>query len=113
MRLEGIHHITAITGDARRNLDFYTRVLGLRLVKKTVNQDVPSTYHLFYGEEGGEPGASLTFFEYVIGNGFRPSFHADKIGLVIAAFALVALLAPLAPSIRGGRLSILTTLEKR
>jgi glyoxalase family protein len=64
MRLEGIHHITAITGDARRNLDFYTRVLGLRLVKKTVNQDVPSTYHLFYGEEGGEPGASLTFFEY-------------------------------------------------
>jgi glyoxalase family protein len=64
MRLEGIHQITAITGDARRNLDFYTRVLGLRLVKKTVNQDVPSIYHLFYGEERGEPGASLSFFEY-------------------------------------------------
>jgi glyoxalase family protein len=64
MRLEGIHHITAITGDARRNLDFYTRVLGLRLVKKTVDQDVPSIYHLFYGGERGEPGASLTFFEY-------------------------------------------------
>jgi len=64
MKLEGIHHITAITGDARRNLDFYTRVLGLRLLKKTVNQDVPSIYHLFYGDERGEPGASLTFFEY-------------------------------------------------
>ncbi|MGD0273847.1 MAG: VOC family protein [Gaiellaceae bacterium] len=64
MRLEGIHHITAITGDARRNLDFYTRILGLRLVKKTANQDVPSIYHLFYGEERGEPGASLAFFEY-------------------------------------------------
>jgi len=64
MRLEGIHHITAITGDARRNLDFYTRVLGLRLVKKTVNQDIPSIYHLFYGEERGEAGAGLTFFEY-------------------------------------------------
>lgn len=64
MRLEGIHHITAITGDARRNLDFYTRVLGLRLVKKTVNQDVPSIYHLFYGDERGEPGAGLAFFEY-------------------------------------------------
>ena len=64
MKLEGIHHITAVTGDARRNLDFYTRVLGLRLVKKTVNQDVPSIYHLFYGDELGEPGAGLAFFEY-------------------------------------------------
>jgi glyoxalase family protein len=64
MRLEGIHHITAVTGDVRRNLDFYTRVLGLRLVKKSVNQDVPSIYHLFYGSELGESGASLTFFEY-------------------------------------------------
>ena len=64
MKLEGIHHITAVTGDARRCLDFYTRVLGLRLVKKSVNQDVPSTYHLFFGSELGEPGASLTFFEY-------------------------------------------------
>lgn len=64
MRLEGIHHITAITGDARRNVDFYTRVLGLRLVKKTVNQDVPNIYHLFYGSEHGGEGSSLTFFEY-------------------------------------------------
>jgi glyoxalase family protein len=64
MRLEGIHHITAITGDARRNLDFYTRVMGLRLVAKTVNQDDPSVYHLFYADERGRAGSELTFFEY-------------------------------------------------
>ena len=64
MKLEGIHHITAITGDARRNVDFYTRVLGLRMVKKTVNQDDTSVYHLFYADEAGQPGADLTFFEY-------------------------------------------------
>ncbi len=64
MKLEGIHHITCITGDAPRNLDFYTRVLGLRLVKKTVNQDDPTVYHLFYADEAGSAGADLTFFEY-------------------------------------------------
>src|SRR4051794_29846684 len=64
MRLEGLHHITAITGDAPRNVDFYTRVLGLRLVAKTVNQDDPSVYHLFYADERGRPGSELTFFEY-------------------------------------------------
>ena len=64
MKLEGIHHITAITGDAPRNLDFYTRVLGLRLAAKTVNQDDPSVYHLFYADEQGRPGSELTFFEY-------------------------------------------------
>jgi len=64
MKLDGIHHITAITADAPRNVDFYTRVLGLRLVKKTVNQDDPSVYHLFYADEHGSPGADLTFFEY-------------------------------------------------
>ena len=64
MQLEGIHHITAITGDAPRNVDFYARVLGLRLVKKTVNQDDPTIYHLFYGDEEGDPGLDLTFFEY-------------------------------------------------
>ncbi|MGZ6644317.1 MAG: VOC family protein, partial [Solirubrobacteraceae bacterium] len=64
MRLEGLHHITAITGDAARNVDFYTRVLGLRLVAKTVNQDDPSVYHLFYADEQGRPGTELTFFEY-------------------------------------------------
>ncbi len=64
MQLDGIHHITCTTGDARRNLDFYTRVLGLRLVKKTVNQDDPSIYHLFYADEHGSPGADITFFEW-------------------------------------------------
>src|SRR5437588_9102976 len=64
MKLEGIHHITAITGDAPRNVDFYTGPLGLRLVKKTVNQDDPTVYHLFYADEEGTPGADITFFEY-------------------------------------------------
>jgi glyoxalase family protein len=64
MNLDGIHHITAITGDAPRNVDFYTRVLGLRMTAKTVNQDDPSVYHLFYGDEEAQPGADLTFFEY-------------------------------------------------
>lgn len=64
MKLEGIHHITAITGDAAGNVDFYARVLGLRLIAKTVNQDDPSVYHLFYGDEAGQPGSELTFFEY-------------------------------------------------
>jgi glyoxalase family protein len=64
VKLEGIHHITAITADAPRNVDFYARVLGLRLVKKTVNQDDPTVYHLFYADEQGSAGADLTFFEY-------------------------------------------------
>jgi glyoxalase family protein len=64
LKLEGIHHITAITADAPRNVDFYARVLGLRLVKKSVNQDDPTVYHLFYGDEEGTPGNDITFFEY-------------------------------------------------
>ena len=62
--LEGIHHISCITADAPANVEFYGRVLGLRLVKKTVNQDDPSVYHLFYADERGSAGADLTFFEY-------------------------------------------------
>ena len=64
MNLEGIHHVTAITGDAPGNVDFYTRVLGLRLVKKSVNQDDPTVYHLFYADEAGSAGSDITFFEY-------------------------------------------------
>jgi glyoxalase family protein len=64
MALKGIHHITAITGDAPRNVDFYVRVLGLRMVKKTVNFDVPEVYHLYFADETGSPGSILTFFEY-------------------------------------------------
>ncbi len=62
--LNGIHHISAITADATKNLEFYAGVMGLRLVKKTVNQDNPAVYHLFYADEDGSPGADLTFFEY-------------------------------------------------
>lgn len=64
MKLEGIHHITAITENAQANVDFYVGVLGLRLVKKTVNQDNPTVYHLFFADERGSAGADLTFFEY-------------------------------------------------
>ena len=64
MKLEGIHHITAITADAQENIDFYAGVLGLRLVKKTVNQDDPSVYHLFFADENGSAGSDLTFFEF-------------------------------------------------
>jgi glyoxalase family protein len=64
VKLEGIHHVTAITGDAPTNVDFYARVLGLRLVKKTVNQDDPTVYHLFYADERGSAGSDITFFEY-------------------------------------------------
>ena len=64
MELEGIHHVTAITADAPNNVEFYAGVLGLRLVKKTVNQDDPTVYHLFYADEKGSAGADITFFEY-------------------------------------------------
>ena len=64
MKLEGIHHITAITADGQKNLDFYVGVLGLRLVKRTVNFDDPTTYHFYFGDEQGRPGSILTFFPW-------------------------------------------------
>jgi glyoxalase family protein len=64
MTQHGIHHVTAIAGPAQRNLDFYTRILGLRLVKKTVNFDDPGTYHFYFGDETGTPGTILTFFPW-------------------------------------------------
>ncbi|WP_192822451.1 ring-cleaving dioxygenase [Rufibacter sp. LB8] len=63
-RILGLHHITAIAGPAKKNLDFYTKILGLRLLKKTVNFDDPGTYHLYYGDEKGSAGTILTFFPY-------------------------------------------------
>ncbi len=60
-RVLGMHHITAIAGNARQNLEFYTKVLGLRLVRKTVNFDGPGTYHFYFGDEQGTPGSVLTF----------------------------------------------------
>ena len=64
MKLEGIHHVTCITGDAPQNVRFYAGTLGLRMVKKSVNQDDPTVYHLFYADEQGAPGSDITFFEY-------------------------------------------------
>src|SRR5262245_31360574 len=64
--ISGIHHITAIAADTQRCIDFYTRVLGLRLVKLTVNFDDPGTYHLYFGDDGGRPGSILTFFPFAM-----------------------------------------------
>jgi glyoxalase family protein len=76
-KILGIHHITAIAGDAQRNYDFYTKVLGLRLVKKTVNFDDPGTYHFYYGDETGTPGSILTFFPW-------ENIHKGRIGTGMA-----------------------------
>jgi len=73
----GIHHITAIAGKAKTNVDFYTKILGLRLVKKTINFDDPGTYHLYYGDELGTPGTILTFFPW-------EGIHAGKTGTGMA-----------------------------
>ena len=76
MKLEGVHHVTCITGDAPENVAFYAGTLGLRMVKKTVNQDDPTVYHLFYADERGSAGADITFFEYP-GSPTRPRRRRD------------------------------------
>src|SRR5437868_11390821 len=62
--ITGIHHVTALADNSQKNIDFYCGILGLRLVKKTVNFDAPEVYHLYYGDETGQPGSILTFFPY-------------------------------------------------
>jgi len=80
----GLHHITAIAGNAQRNYDFYTKVLGLRMVKKTVNFDDPGTYHFYYGNEHGTPGTILTFFPWQnIGQGRNGVGMATEIGYAV------------------------------
>lgn len=80
-RILGLHHITAIADNAQRNYDFYTKVLGLRLVKKTVNFDDPGTYHFYFGDEAGSPGTILTFFPWEgIGKGYTGTGMATGIG---------------------------------
>lgn len=80
----GLHHITAIADNAKRNFDFYTRVLGLRMVKKTVNFDDPGTYHFYFGDEVGTPGSILTFFPWEgIGRGKTGTGMATSIGYAI------------------------------
>jgi glyoxalase family protein len=85
MKLEGIHHVTCITGNAPQNVEFYAGTLGLRLVKKTVNQDDPTVYHLFYADEKGSAGSDITFFEYP---GARPGRAGD--GMVYRVLFRVA-----------------------
>src|SRR5690242_13231726 len=84
MQLQGLHHITMITGDARQNADFYAGVLGLRFVKKTVNFDAPEAYHLYFGDEQGSPGSILTWFEFPGAGRGRPGagmIHTIQLGV--------------------------------
>jgi glyoxalase family protein len=84
MKLEGLHHITMITGDAQKNVEFYADVLGLRLVKKTVNFDQPEAYHLYFGDERGAPGSILTWFEFAGARRGRPGLgdiHTIQLGV--------------------------------
>ncbi|MEO8415434.1 MAG: ring-cleaving dioxygenase [Ginsengibacter sp.] len=88
-KILGIHHITAIAGNAQRNYDFYTKVLGLRMVKKTVNFDDPGTYHFYYGNEEGAPGTILTFFPWEnIGKGTTGTGMATEIGYSVPGNSL-------------------------
>lgn len=88
-QITGLHHITAIAGNARRNYDFYTQVLGLRMVKKTVNFDDPGTYHFYFGNASGEPGTILTFFPWEgIGAGKNGTGMATEIGYTVPAGSL-------------------------
>ena len=80
----GIHHVTAITGDPQRNLDFYAGALGLRLVKRTVNFDDPTTYHFYFGDESGSPGSLITFFAWPGAKRGRPG--AGQVG--VTSFAI-------------------------
>jgi glyoxalase family protein len=88
MKLDGMHHLTMITGDAQRNVEFYADVLGLRLVKQTVNFDAPEAYHLYFGDEQGSPGSILTWFEFA---GARPGragagmIHTIQLGVTSEA----------------------------
>jgi glyoxalase family protein len=82
--ITGLHHITAIAGDAQENLDFYSGILGMRLVKKSVNQDRPNTYHLFYADAEGHPGTDLTFFPWPGETKGRPGTGlSSEVGLAI------------------------------
>jgi len=85
MKLSGLHHVSAVTGNAAGNVRFYTQVLGLRLVKKTVNQDDVSMYHLFYGDEAGSAGTEVTFFDWP---------HAGKNVPGVGSIAAIALRVP-------------------
>ena len=84
MTLKGFHHLTAITAGARGNYNFYTKTLGLRLVKKTVNQDDTSAYHLFYADGAGSPGTDITFFDWPVGREQRGTHAVSRTGFRVA-----------------------------
>lgn len=88
-RTEGIHHITAIVGDPQENVDFYASVLGLRLVKKTINFDDPGTYHLYFGNNHGEPGTIMTFFPW--GDAYKGKIGDGQVGVICYAVPTGAL----------------------
>ncbi len=90
MQLTGFHHLTAVTADAPRNHAFYTQTLGLRLVKKTVNQDDVSAYHLFYADGLASPGTDITFFDWPVGRERRGTRSVVRTGLRVASTATLA-----------------------
>lgn len=104
-RLRGLHHITAIASDPKANLAFYTRVLGLRFIKKSVNQDDPGTYHLYYGDHVGSPGTALTFFPWLglrrgrpgTGQAYATAFSAPAGSLAFWQERLARLNVPISP----------------
>src|SRR5258705_7428479 len=90
LRVNGLHHITAISGPAQENVDFYAGILGMHLVKRSVNQDDPGTYHLFYADAAGSPGSDLTFFPWPA-TGYEPRLGyglAVETGLEVPAGTL-------------------------
>ncbi len=87
MQLTGLHHLTAVTAQASRNHKFYTETLGMRLVKKTVNQDDVSAYHLFYADGLASPGSDLTFFDWPVGRERRGAHSISRTGLRVAGQA--------------------------
>ena len=98
-KMSGIHHVTAIAGDPQKNFGFYTRDLGLRFVKKTVNFDDPATYHFYYGDEAGHPGSILTFFPWEgapegrrgVGETHQTTFRVPQGGMSLRAVARLTL----------------------
>lgn len=112
LHLTGFHHLTAVTADALRNHEFYTRTLGLRLVKKTVNQDDVSAYHLFYADGRASPGTDITFFDWPVGRERRGTHSIVRTGLRVAGESTLAWWADrltasqvthAGPSLRDGR----------
>ncbi|WP_375451415.1 ring-cleaving dioxygenase [uncultured Devosia sp.] len=85
LQLSGIHHLTAVTAEAKQNLAFYTQTLGMRLIKKTVNQDQTTAYHLFYGDGVASPGADLTFFDFEAGPEKRGNHTVSRTGLRVGS----------------------------